>query len=186
MKKILTKVGIGLLALTAFAVVVSSKVAWRYPAQGTTTKVHQTAAGVNTWANKTTDTITTDWIPLNDANVDEVGAVTFGFIVPNAAAVGGGGGVGLKDTVHVDIWARSIAGGGVKIADTAYGTPPCTLTVVSTASALIHADAFRISFRTYDTGGTAGGGTNDTLSQTITYAVKVATTRLSVGEGPAQ
>lgn len=174
--RISNKLAIGMLAVGFVALVFSFAYA--------TVKLSTGSTSLTTTATNADNdtTFSAAWCinPTGEYRTNRVVAVA---VVPNYDSVGGGTGVGLQDTVRLRFQYKSKAGSwswltATAAADTALGRPPCSLMVSSTAALLINADSIRLALIRFDSAGTAGGGSNDTISAVCTYWIDNITTYL--------
>lgn len=164
-----TKLAIGVLIFAVLMLALSVAYATQrlyYSTSGTTLTTTATNADIDT-------TFGPAW-SINPAGENRAVKILATVIVPNYDSVGGGTGVGLQDTARVRFQYKHKAGSwkwltATAASDTALGIPPCSLSLQSTAPLLIYADSIRLAVIRFDSAGTAGGGTNDTISTNCTF-----------------
>lgn len=137
---------------------------------------------VQRFANSDRDSVKTTAYCLNPEGEQRTERVIVTAVIPNYDSVLNGQGRGLQDTVHLRIWYRSRFGAWALLTtaagDSAVGIPPCSLTIISTSALLINADSMKLEFIGFDSAGTSGGGSNDSLGRTNQYYIDNQTTYL--------
>lgn len=183
--KALSKFAVGSLIVAMLALIFSVSYA--------TVKIAYSASGsvlATTATNADWDTTFTPAFCINPSGEFRSNRLLATVVVPNYDSVAGGTGVGLSDSAWFQ-WQYKQKSGSWKwlteavAGDTSRSHPPCSLSQQTVSGKLLYADSIRLAVIRYDTSGTAGGGSNDTIASNCTFWIDIASTYLLYQEKQA-